>query len=134
MARKRKSTEPIGIGMTAKQLKRKKPINNDFLVDIEPLTDNQTKLFDAYKEHNIYSFYRNSSYIMNHQFGIWKRSALIENLQHGESPWTNELRATKRISAKREHDRYYCFDYAWYEMVVRRGKFTKDGENMLKGI
>jgi predicted ribonuclease YlaK len=47
--RKRKSESPIGIGMTAKQLRRKKPINSDFLVDIEPLTDNQKKLFDSYK-------------------------------------------------------------------------------------
>lgn len=92
------------------------------------------KLFDAYKEHNIYSFYRDSSYIMNHQFGIWKRSALFENLHQGESPWTNEPRATKRISVIKEHDKYYCFDYAWYETVVRRGKFTNDGENMLKMI
>jgi predicted ribonuclease YlaK len=35
--------------MTAKQLRRKKPINNDFLVDIEPLTDNQKRLFDSYE-------------------------------------------------------------------------------------
>ena len=36
--------------MTAKQMKRKKPINSDFLLDIEPLTDNQKKLFDSYDE------------------------------------------------------------------------------------
>jgi len=34
--------------LTAKQMKRKKPINSDFLRDIEPLTDNQKVLFDAY--------------------------------------------------------------------------------------
>jgi phosphate starvation-inducible protein PhoH len=51
MARKRRTTEqPIGIGMTAKQMKRKKPINSDFMRDIEPLTENQKKLFDAYKD------------------------------------------------------------------------------------
>ena len=48
--RKRKSESPIGIGMTAKQLRRKKPLNSDFLVDIEPLTDNQQKLFDSYTQ------------------------------------------------------------------------------------
>ena len=47
--RKRKNESPIGIGMTAKQLRRKKPINADFLVDIEPLTDNQKKLFESYE-------------------------------------------------------------------------------------
>ena len=48
--RKRTNDQPIGVGMTAKQMKRKKPINADFLLDIEPLTDNQKKLFDAYSE------------------------------------------------------------------------------------
>ena len=49
MPRKRKvSDSSIGVGLTAKQMKRKKPINSDFLRDIEPLTDNQKVLFDAY--------------------------------------------------------------------------------------
>ena len=49
MPRKRKS-EPIGIGYTAKQMRKKKPINNEYLVDITPLTDNQKILFDSYKQ------------------------------------------------------------------------------------
>ena len=36
--------------MTAKQMKRKKPINMDLVRDIEPLTDNQKILFDSYKK------------------------------------------------------------------------------------
>ena len=49
MPRKRKVSDgPIGVGLTAKQMKRKTPINSDFLRDIEPLTDNQKVLFDAY--------------------------------------------------------------------------------------
>jgi phosphate starvation-inducible PhoH-like protein len=39
----------IGVGMSAKQMRRKKPINNDLMVDISPLTDNQKKFFDEYK-------------------------------------------------------------------------------------
>jgi phosphate starvation-inducible protein PhoH len=31
-------------------MKRKKPIGNSYLLDIEPITDNQKKLFDAYAE------------------------------------------------------------------------------------
>jgi predicted ribonuclease YlaK len=31
-------------------MKRKKPINTSYLLDIEPLTENQTKLFDSYSE------------------------------------------------------------------------------------
>ena len=47
-----------GIGsMSAKQLKRKKPINTDAMVDIQPLTDNQKKFFDAYKKgKNIFAY------------------------------------------------------------------------------
>jgi len=51
MARKKRATstdQPIGVGLTAKQMKRKKPINTDYLVDIEPITDNQKRLFDSY--------------------------------------------------------------------------------------
>jgi predicted ribonuclease YlaK len=48
--RKRKNESPIGIGMTAKQMRRKKPINNDMLIDIDPLTENQKRLFDSYSQ------------------------------------------------------------------------------------
>ena len=48
--RKNSSQQPIGVGLTAKQMKRKKPINSDLMVDINPLTDNQKKFFDAYEE------------------------------------------------------------------------------------
>ena len=53
MARKKRATstdQPIGVGLTAKQMKRKKPVNNDYLVDITPITDNQKRLFDSYDE------------------------------------------------------------------------------------
>ena len=50
MARRKKGSEPIGIGYTSKQMKRKKPVNSDYLVKIEPLTDNQKLLFDAYNK------------------------------------------------------------------------------------
>ena len=49
--RKRASAEqPIGVGLTTKQMKRKKPLSQEYLVDIEPLTENQKRLFDSYKE------------------------------------------------------------------------------------
>ena len=56
MARKKQISQ-VGIGMSAKQLRRKKPINDDFLIDIEPLTDNQKVLFDAYeKGQNLFAY------------------------------------------------------------------------------
>jgi predicted ribonuclease YlaK len=51
MARKRRSNDnqPIGVGYTSKQMKRRKPISSDYLIDVEPLTENQRKLFESYQ-------------------------------------------------------------------------------------
>ena len=46
MPRARKKTQPDINGMTAKQMRRKKPINSDYLLNIEPLTDNQRLMFE----------------------------------------------------------------------------------------
>ena len=49
--RKRANSEqPIGVGLTTKQMKRKKPLSAGYLVDIEPLNDNQKQLFKSYKD------------------------------------------------------------------------------------
>ena len=49
MPRKRKVSDgPIGVNLDCQTDEKKKPINSDFLRDIEPLTDNQKVLFDAY--------------------------------------------------------------------------------------
>ena len=47
-----------GIGsMSNKQLKRKKPVNSDVMVDIKPLTKSQEKFFDAYaKGKNVFAY------------------------------------------------------------------------------
>ena len=50
MPTKRKRDQPIGVGLTAKQMKRRKPINTELMRSIDPLTDNQQKLFDAYSD------------------------------------------------------------------------------------
>ena len=46
--RNRKTSNPIGVGLTAKQMRRKKPISSDLLTKIEPITDNQSLLFEQY--------------------------------------------------------------------------------------
>lgn len=40
----------VGVGLTPKQLRRKKPINLDLLKEINPLTDNQERYYNAYEE------------------------------------------------------------------------------------
>ena len=51
MARRKRTTndQPIGVGLTTRQAKRKKALGIEYLLDIDPLTDNQKKFFDAYK-------------------------------------------------------------------------------------
>jgi phosphate starvation-inducible protein PhoH len=48
--RKRTNDQPIGVGLTTRQTKRKKALGSEYLLDIDPLTDNQRKLYDAYAE------------------------------------------------------------------------------------
>ena len=57
MPRSRKKIQPDISGMSAKQKKRRKPISEDYLLKIEPLTDNQSIMFDKYNSgQNIYSY------------------------------------------------------------------------------
>ena len=48
--RKRTNDQQNDVGLTNRQVKKKKALGNEYLLDIEPLTDNQRKLFDAYAE------------------------------------------------------------------------------------
>lgn len=54
MSRKSKSgigsTNPVPFGMSNRVMKRKKPINLDYIKKIEPLTENQEKFFESYSE------------------------------------------------------------------------------------
>jgi predicted ribonuclease YlaK len=52
MARRKRTTndQPIGVGLTTRQMKRRKPLSSDYLLDIDPLTENQKKLFDSYRD------------------------------------------------------------------------------------
>jgi predicted ribonuclease YlaK len=50
MARRKRADQPIGVGLTTRQAKRKKPLGLEYLVDIDPLTENQKKFFDSYAE------------------------------------------------------------------------------------
>ena len=44
------STNPVPFGMSNKTMKRKKPINLDYVKKIEPLTENQERFFEQYKK------------------------------------------------------------------------------------
>jgi predicted ribonuclease YlaK len=52
MARRKRGSvdQPIGVGLTAKQMKRRKPLSAEYLVDIEPITENQKRFFESYQD------------------------------------------------------------------------------------
>jgi phosphate starvation-inducible protein PhoH len=50
MARRKRAEQQNDVGLTTRQAKKKKALGNEYLLDIDPLTDNQRKLFDAYAE------------------------------------------------------------------------------------
>ena len=50
MPRKKKMSTSVGAGLTAKQMKRKKPYNSDMMVDVQPITTNQKHAFTSYQE------------------------------------------------------------------------------------
>ena len=56
--RTRKTKQVVPNGMSVKQIKRKKPINEDYLIkDIEPLTDAQRKMFDEWaNDKNLFAY------------------------------------------------------------------------------
>ena len=55
--KRRNTNSTVGAGMTAKQMRRKRPINNGMLVDVEPITDNQKILFEEYsKGKNLFAY------------------------------------------------------------------------------
>jgi predicted ribonuclease YlaK len=50
MARRKRAEQQNDVGLTTRQAKRKKPLSGEYLVDIDPLTENQKKLFNSYAE------------------------------------------------------------------------------------
>jgi phosphate starvation-inducible protein PhoH len=50
MARRKRAEQQNDVGLTTRQSKRKKPLSSEYLADIDPLTENQKKLFNSYAE------------------------------------------------------------------------------------
>jgi predicted ribonuclease YlaK len=54
---RKKVANPVPFGTSNRQMKRKKPINLDYMKTIDPLTDNQEELFKKYKlDQNIVAY------------------------------------------------------------------------------
>jgi phosphate starvation-inducible protein PhoH len=50
MARRKRAEQQNDVGLTTRQAKHKKPLSSEYLADIDPLTENQKKLFNSYAE------------------------------------------------------------------------------------
>ena len=81
-------------------------------------------------EGNLHKFNQHSDYTHSHQFGLWKKDKLIENIKPNENPWKNEINGTIRLN-KNKHN-VYIIDYDWYVTSVRNGKLMDRGKKVLK--
>lgn len=81
-------------------------------------------------EKNLYRLNQNSSYTQNHQFGLWKKSKLVDNVLPNENPWQNEINGSIRLN-KTPH-RVYLLDYKWYSSVCRKGKLKDIGKKIIE--
>ena len=59
---KKKTNKAPGQGMTAKQMKRRKPISQEYMLPIEPLTDNQKVMWEQWDEGKMIYAYGAVSY------------------------------------------------------------------------
>jgi len=81
-------------------------------------------------EDNLYRFEQNSEYTQNHQFGLWRKDKLIENVLPHENPWRNEVDGSKRLNEKPHN--VYLLDFHWYVSVCRRGELMERGEKIIE--
>ena len=57
MPTKKRKENPVPFGTSNRVMKRKKPINLDYIRKIEPLTENQETFFDEYsKDQNLVAY------------------------------------------------------------------------------
>jgi len=73
---------------------------------------------------------KTDDYNMSFQTSIWRRSALLELLVPGETPWEAETNGTERINASQWH---VLGTRQWpmkYTIVVNKGEVDKKGEWM----
>ena len=48
--RNKKTDKQVGAGLTAKQMRRKKPLGHDMMINVDPITKNQEVVFKEYNE------------------------------------------------------------------------------------
>ena len=90
----------------------------------------RTNLTETEIKDNLLKFAQDSEYTQNHQFGLWRKSKLKDNVLPNENPWENEINGSIRLN-KNPHN-IYLLDYHWYISVCRRGQLMERGEKIIK--
>jgi hypothetical protein len=78
---------------------------------------------------NLLKFAQDSEYTQNHQFGLWRKNKLKDNVLPNENPWENEINGSIRLN-KNPHN-VYLLDYHWYKSVCRKGGLKDMGKKIL---
>jgi len=112
------------------------------------LKDNILEMFEEYKmdqlhikeninliktikiKDNLLKFTQDSEYTQNHQFGLWRKNKLKDNVLPNENPWENEINGSIRLN-KNPHN-IYLLDYHWYISVCRRGEIMPRGQKIIE--
>jgi hypothetical protein len=81
-------------------------------------------------KNNLLKFAQDSEYTQNHQFGLWRKNKLKDNILPNENPWENETNGSIRLN-KNPHN-VYLLDYHWYVSVCRRGEIMPRGQEIIK--
>jgi len=102
---------------------------NKYNMDQLHIKENTAAIKTTLVEQNVFKFDQNSPYTQNHQFGLWKKTKLIENVFPHENPWENEIAGTKRLN-KTQHN-VYLYDFRWYRSVCRKGELKDMGKKIL---
>ena len=72
---------------------------------------------------NIKLFTNDSNYLVSHQPRLWTKNFLLNCLERGESPWTNEIKGTERI--RKLYPTIGLLEWDWYDHMVKKGKWIE---------
>jgi hypothetical protein len=78
---------------------------------------------------NLYKYTKESSYLMNHRFSLWKKNFFLKYIDNNDTPWKNEINQTKKI--RKNNFNIYHIDDDWYDPCVKKGKLRDYGRKLI---
>lgn len=80
-------------------------------------------------EDKLYKMGQQSTYTQNHQFALWDKEKLENNILPHETPWENEINGTKRLN-KSSHN-IFLLEHDWYVTTCTKGKINQRGQDLI---